>query len=87
MKKMTRGEIAFYAILVLCMVMVNPPILGIINRYAMENPLTFSFPTIWLWLQFWYSLMIVSFLVAAIRIKRWRCFQDDAPIEPEERRP
>ena len=85
MKKISRGEIAFYVIIVLSLIMVNPPILGMINRYAMANPLTFRLPTIWVWLQFWYTLMIVSFLVAAIRIKRWNCFQDEKPIEPEER--
>ena len=85
MKKLSHGEIVFYAIIALSLVMVNPPILGLINRYAIENPLTLRLPTIWVWLQFWYGLMIVSFLVAAIRIKRWRCYQDNKAIEPEER--
>jgi len=85
MKKFSSGEIAFYVIIVISLVMVNPPILGMINSYAIENPLTFRLPTLWVWLQFWYALMIVSFLVSAIRIKRWSCYQDNKAIEPEER--
>ena len=85
MKKLSRGEIVFYAIILFSLVMVNPPVLMFINQYAIGTPLTFRLPTLWVWLQFWYVLMIISFLVAAIRIKRWRCYQDEKPIEPEER--
>jgi hypothetical protein len=81
--RISRGEIIFYAIIIISVIMVNPPIMWMVNRHAMENPLTFNFPTIWLWLQFWYFVMIASFLISAIYLKRWRCFQDAKEIVPE----
>jgi hypothetical protein len=85
MKKLSKGEIIFYAIILFSLVMVNPPVLMLINRFAIETPLIFRLPTLWIWLQFWYVLMIAAFLLSAIRVRRWRCYQDEKPIEPEER--
>ena len=81
----SRGEIIFYVILGISIIMVNPPILMLINQYAATTPMIFNLPTIWIWLQFWYVVMMASFLIAAIRIKRWSCYQDDKEIVPEER--
>lgn len=86
MKKLSKGEWVFYIILVISVLMVNPPILGVVNQYCIANPLTFSYPTLWLWLEFWYVVMIVDFVVAAVKIKRWNCWQDQKEIEPVERK-
>jgi len=83
MKKISGGEIIFYLIIAVSVIMVNPPIMWMVNRHAIQNPLTFNFPTIWLWLQFWYAVMIISFVISAIYLKRWRCFQDAREIIPE----
>jgi len=85
MKKISRGEIIFYIIIVFSVIMVNPPIIGIVNQYTIQNPLTFNFPTLWIWLQFWYVVMIISFLISAIKLKRWSCFQDNKEIVPEKK--
>lgn len=70
--KKSKGEIAFYIILIISLVMLNPPILNIINKYAYKNPLTFGFPTLWVWLEFWYIVLIIDFLVSAIKLKSWK---------------
>lgn len=85
MKKFSKGEIWFYVVLIISVLMVNPPILGIINRYCEAHLLTFSFSTMWLWLEFWFTVMTVDFVIAALKIKRWSCWQDNKPIEPVER--
>lgn len=68
---MSFGEKLFYAILFFSIAMVNPPILQWVNAYAKNNLLTFGVPTIWLWLEFWFSVMILDFIIAAFTIKSW----------------
>ena len=70
--KKSKGEIIFYTIIVLVLIMVNPPVLSLINTYAAAHPITFGYPTLWIWLEFWYVVAIVDFLVAAIKLKSWK---------------
>lgn len=68
---MKTSEKIVYALLLLVLVMVNPPILGWINAYAKDSPFVFGYPTLWVWLQFWYAFGIAVFLFGALRIKDW----------------
>lgn len=69
--KISKGEKRLYIILILSLIMVNPPVLNVINNYAKENPILWNYPTLWLWLQFWYIIGIIAFLIGAIKIKSW----------------
>lgn len=70
--KLSKGEKIVYSILILSLIMINPPILNLVNNYAKENPLIWNFPTLWLWLQLWYIVAITAFLIGAIKIKSWK---------------
>lgn len=70
--KISKGEKILYTILIIAIIMLNPPVLNIVNNYAKKNPTIGNFPTLWLWLQFWYVLCIVAFLIGAIKIKNWK---------------
>lgn len=84
--KAKKGSAWFYSILIFAILMVNPPVLGFVNTYCVANPLTFGWPTMFLWLEFWYVVMIVDFLVAAIWMKAWDCSQDQKEIHAVERK-
>lgn len=83
--KRSKGLILFYCILFLGLLMTNPPVLGWVNAYSQANPLTFSYPTLWVWLEFGYGIMILAFLIAAATLKEWDCHQDNIPIVPVQR--
>lgn len=84
-KKRDKGTLAFYIILVIGVLMVNPPILPIVNDFCVAHPLMGGWPTLFLWLEFWYVVMIVDFLVAAFRLKAWDCSKYDPEIKPGKR--
>ena len=86
MKKKSKGLVWFYVILVVSVLMVNPPILPLINNLCVANPITFGWPSMYLWLELWYGIMIIDFLVAAIALKPWNCAQDNEEIVPVERK-
>lgn len=69
--KSTKGERILYVILLITLAMVNPPIINLVNDYAKENPLIMNYPTLWIWLQLWYLIGIIAFLVAALKIGNW----------------
>jgi hypothetical protein len=85
MKNLSKGTILFYVVLVISVLMVNPPIVYLVNDYCVANPITFGWPTMFLWLELWYTVMVVDFLVAAIKLKAWNCHQDKKEIIPVER--
>ena len=39
MKKISKGTIAFFVILIISVLMVNPPIVYLVNDYCVEHPL------------------------------------------------
>ena len=55
-KKRDLGLLWFYIILMLSVLMVNPPILPFVNTYCAAHPMTFGWPTLFLWLEFWYAV-------------------------------
>jgi hypothetical protein len=67
-----KGEIIVYLTLMLSIIMVNPPILILVNNFSKGKPLLWNYPTLWLWLQLWYGIAIIAFLVGAIAIKSWK---------------
>jgi len=69
---MSRGEKLFYLIIILMVIMCNPPVMVLINNWAIKKPITFGFPTFWVWLQFWYTIGVVAFLIAAFKIDHWK---------------
>lgn len=52
--------------------MVNPPIMNVVNNYVKTKPLLWGYPTLWLWLQFWYIVAIITFLIGAIKLESWK---------------
>lgn len=83
--KKNKGLMWFYIILVAAVLMVNPPIVYLINGYCSAHPITLGWPTMFLWLEFWYTVMVVDFVVGALKLKAWNCSQDDKPIEQVKR--
>ncbi|GFI62097.1 hypothetical protein IMSAG049_01270 [Clostridiales bacterium] len=75
--KISKGEKIVYAIFIIVLIMVNPPILNFVNDYAINNPLTFGWPTLLVWLNLWYIIAIIDFLIGAIKIKSWKKDYDD----------
>lgn len=72
MLRLSKGEKIFYTIIIIALLMVNPPILNIINGYAKTNPLMLGYPTLWIWLQFWYGVVVAAFLVGVLKIANWK---------------
>lgn len=70
--RLSKGEKIVYVILIISLIMLNPPFINLVNNYAKNKPLTMNFPTLWLWLQLWYTVSIAAFLVGAIKINNWK---------------
>lgn len=70
--KSSRNEKFVYGVFILVLIMVNPPILNIVNSYVLENPLTLGWPTMFVWLEFWYLAAIIDFFVGVITIESWK---------------
>ena len=85
-KKTKKDTFWFYLILVVSVLMVNPPILYWFNEYCIDHPLTFGWPTMYVWLEFCYVVMIVDFLFCAWKLKSWDCTQDKKEITPMKRK-
>jgi hypothetical protein len=69
--RLSKGEKLVYGIFILVLIMVNPPVLNIINRYALRNPFTMGWPTLLVWLDLWYFAAVAAFLAGALKIKSW----------------
>jgi uncharacterized integral membrane protein len=61
-----------YGIFILVLIMVNPPVMGMVNEYAYMNPITFGWPTIIVWLDFWYIVAVIAFIAGAFLIESWQ---------------
>lgn len=82
MKK--HGRWLCYGVFILVLLMVNPPILGIVNDYSRTNPLTFGWSTIILWLDFWYLIGITDFIIGMLTINSWKKDYNDIVISSED---
>ena len=85
---MSRGIKLFWFIIIAMLIAVNPPVLNWVNEYSKNNLLTFGYPTFWLWLEFWYGLAALSFLIGSLKIKKWKEEEDieikESPFKEEE---
>ncbi|MDD7402185.1 MAG: hypothetical protein SPK23_04580 [Eubacteriales bacterium] len=82
MLNLTKGEKIFFTVIIISLLMVNPPILGFINTFAQSTPLMWGYPTLWLWLEFWYVVAIVTFLVGVLKLKNWqKTYPDDEEVK------
>lgn len=82
MLNLTKGEKIFFSVIIISLLMVNPPILGLINTFAQSTPLMWGFPTLWLWLEFWYIVAILAFLIGALKLKNWqKTYPDDEEVK------
>lgn len=66
-----KKEKFYLGVFLVVLLAVNPPVLNIINNYARENLLTFGYPTVWVWLTFWYTVAMVVFLIGAFLLPAW----------------
>jgi len=82
--RLSMGEKFVYGIFFLVLLMVNPPILNIVNNYALENPFILGWPTLLVWLDFWYVAAIVDFLVGVITIKSWKKDYDKLKLNSQK---
>jgi hypothetical protein len=69
---MTLGEKVLITIVIIAIILSNPPILNIVNEYCKTHPLTLGFPTLWLYLEIIWTIVIISFAIAALKIKKWK---------------
>ncbi len=58
--------------------MVNPPVLTWLNPLFEARPLMGGWPTMWLYLTFWYVVMFAGFLFFALKFESWK-------VEPLEK--
>lgn len=81
-RRRLRRETALVLIgLAVPLVLTNPPIIGLVNSYATAQPLTLGFPTVWLWLEIWYAVMLVELVVFAVRLPSWQAHAIEQQIE------
>ncbi len=83
--KKNKGLMWFYIVLIVSVLMVNPPIVYLFNNYCVAHPITLGWPTMFLWLEFWYTVMVIDFVVCALKLKAWNCSQDEKVIEQVRR--
>ena len=70
--KLSTNEKAVYAIFLLVLIMVNPPIVNIVSDYAKTHPFVLGWPTLLVWLNAWYIIALIDFLVGVIVIRSWK---------------
>lgn len=75
--KISKGEKIVYGIFIFVLIMVNPPIINLFNNYCIKNPLTFGWPTMLIWLNFWYAVAVIAFLIGVLKIKSWKKDYED----------
>lgn len=82
---MSLGEKIFYIIIILALIASNPPILSFVNEYCRTHPLTLGIPTFWLYLEIIWTIVIVSFVIAAFKIEKWKEIEEKVKKVFEEK--
>lgn len=67
-----REKLIVIVFFLITLLMTNPPIVNVVNSYAQTKPLILGWPTLWIWLEFWYLLMIGGMIWFGLRFKTWR---------------
>ena len=70
--KLSTNEKAVYAIFLLVLIMVNPPIVNIVSDYAKTHPFVLGWPTLLVWLNAWSIIALIDFLVGVLTIRSWK---------------
>lgn len=73
-KKMSRTKkenIFIACFFTLTLLMTNPPVINLVSKYVETKPLTLGWPTLWVWLQFWYLTMIGGAIWFSLKFKVW----------------
>ena len=68
---MTTGEKIFFFIILIALILSNPPVLIYVNNYCKTHPLTLGLPTFWVYLTSVWSIVILAFAIAAWKIEAW----------------
>lgn len=58
---MNRSEKTVLIATLVAIFLSNPPVLNIVNSYCKNNPLTFGWPTLWLYLTVVWTAVIIIF--------------------------
>lgn len=66
-----KENIFIFCFFIVTFLMTNPPIVNLVNKYAETKPLTLGWPTLWVWLQFWYLVMIAGAILFSLNFKTW----------------
>lgn len=84
MRGQLRRETAFvFVALAIPLVMTNPPVIGWVNDYATSQPLTLGQPTVWVWLELWFAVMLVELVLFAARLPSWQAHYLEEEIEEQ----
>ncbi|RLF82209.1 hypothetical protein DRN44_04515 [Thermococci archaeon] len=68
---MTTGEKIFFFIVLVALILSNPPVLTYVNNYCKTHPLTLGLPTFWVYLTSVWTVVIVAFGIAAWKLEAW----------------
>lgn len=71
-KQANRENAIAWAFFLVTVLAVNPPVLTAVNRYFVIQPLLAGWPTMWLYLTFWYVVMLIGFVFFAMRFRSWQ---------------
>lgn len=85
-RQLRRENILVFVALGIPVVLVNPPFIGWVNDYAASNPLTLGQPTIWLWLEVWFAVMLVELILFAAKLPSWQAHYLEEQIEEQHNR-
>lgn len=82
MRRQLRRETALvFVALAIPLVMTNPPVIGWVNDYATGTPLTLGQPTLWLWLEVWFGVMLVELVLFAAKLPSWQAHYLEHQVE------
>lgn len=68
---MTTGEKIFFLIVLVALILSNPPVLSYVNNYCTTHPLTLGLPTFWVYLTSVWTVVIIAFGIAAWKLEAW----------------
>lgn len=66
---------------IITLIMTNPPVVNWVSSWAENTPLLFGWPTLWVWLQFWYMVMIVGFIYFGLSFSSWNVEYIEETVE------
>lgn len=66
------------------LLLANPPLLLVVNDYARQSPLTFGWPTLWVYMWFLTAITLLVWLWAAARARLWASPGGNADVDTVE---